>query len=221
MDFAPKALNRAGTRGRISYSALALVALFSLWYLVIARSTASQGLRGDFTSSYMGASLVREGRLKQLYDYRTQSDWWRSHASRERVLVPYVRPPYYALIESPLAALPLPTLFLVNISVLTLLLLGCWFWFAQQLGDEAVVFASLFLPSVLGIVSGQDCVLMLVFAVISYHLHSRGRDRWAGVVLALALYKYHLLLLVGPAVPLLAAAPPDEEHAFDAAAKEL
>jgi hypothetical protein len=190
MEFRSNALNRARTRGRISYSALMLVVLFAVWYLVISRSTAPQGLRGGFTSSYMGASLVSEGHLGQLYDYRTQADWWRSYASREKALVPYVRPPFYAVIESPFVALSLPTLFAVNVSVLSLLLIGCLFWFAQQLGEEAVVFASLFLPSVLGIVSGQDCVLMLVFAVISYHLHSKGQDGWAGVALAMALYKY-------------------------------
>lgn len=200
MRFASKAHHRTSTRGRISYSTLALVVLFSVWYLVMGLSVAPSGLRGDFTSSYMGASLVREGHLDQLYDYQTQANWWHSHASRERVLVPYVRPPFYAVIEAPLAALPLPKLFLVNLSVLSLLLVGCWSWFAQQLGEEAVVFASLFWPSALGIAFGQDCVLMLAFAVISYHLHSKGRDGWAGVVLAMTLYKYHLLLLIGPAM---------------------
>jgi hypothetical protein len=192
--------NTTNARSRVSYSSVVLVVLFASWYLVMGWSVAPSGLRGDFTSSYMGASLVREGHLDRLYDYGTQAQWWRSHTSRDRVLVPYVRPPFYAVIVSPLAALPLPTSFLVNVSVLSLLLIGCWFWFAQQLGEEAVVFASLFWPSVLGIAFGQDCVLMLAFAVISYHLHSKGRDGWAGVVLAMALYKYHLLLLIGPAM---------------------
>src|SRR5689334_7011375 len=102
------------TRKRISYSSLALVALFATWYLVIAWSTAPSGLRGDFTSSYMGASLVREGHLDQLYDYATQVRWWHLHASREKVLVPYVRPPFYAVLESPLTALPIHSLFLAN-----------------------------------------------------------------------------------------------------------
>lgn len=190
----------AGIPRRVSPAALTLVALFAAWYLVIAWSTLSHGLRGDFTSSYMGASLVRDGRLAELYDYQTQAGWWRAHAGRERVLVPYVRPPFYALVASPFAALPLPTLFAIDVAALTALLLGCWYWFARQLGEEALVFASLFLPTVLGIVSGQDCVLMLVLGVVSYHLHRKGRDRWAGVALALALYKYHLLLLLAPAM---------------------
>jgi hypothetical protein len=99
-----------------------------------------------------------------------------------------------------LATLPLRTSFLVNVSVLSLLLMGCWLWFAQTLGEQALVLASLFWTSALGIAFGQDCVLMLVLAVISYHLHSKGRDGWAGVALAMALYKYHVLLLVGPAI---------------------
>jgi hypothetical protein len=187
-------------RTRISYSCIALVVVFGVANLVLGVTIAPSGLRGDFASSYMGASLVREGRLGQLYEYRTQANWWRSHGGSERPLVPYVRPPFYALAQSLLATLPLPTSFVVNASALLLLLIGCWWWFAETLGAEAVLLASLFWPSALGIAFGQDCVLMLALAVISYHLHSKGRDGWAGVALAMALYKYHLLLLIGPAM---------------------
>jgi hypothetical protein len=187
-------------RTRISYSCIALVVAFAASTLFLGVSIAPSGIKGDFASSYMGASLVHEGRLGQLYDYRTQANWWNSYGDRERPLVPYVRPPFYALPQSLLATLPLPTSYLVSASVLLLLLVGCWLWFAETLGAEALLLASLFWPSVLGIAFGQDCVLMLALAVVSYHLHSKGRDGWAGVALAMALYKYHLLLLIGPAM---------------------
>ena len=53
----------------------------------------------------------------------------------------------------------------------------------------------MYLPTALGVAHGQDCVLMLVIAVSSYTLHSSGRRGWAGAVLALSLFKFHLLLL--------------------------
>jgi hypothetical protein len=184
----------------VSGSAGALVAVFVLFNLALGWSTAAGGMRGDFSSSYMGAAMVREGKLKQLYDYQTQAQWWRAHVSEERVLVPYVRPPYYAVLEAPLTALPLPRLFAVNLVTLSVLLIGCWIWFARRLGENALVLASLFLPAALGISMGQDLALMLALAVLSYHLYARDREFAAGAVLGLALFKYHLLLLIGPAM---------------------
>ena len=102
--------------------------------------------------------------------------------------------------QAPLAALPLASAFLANVVVLGLMLIGCWVWFARTLGGQALVLASFFLPAALGIAFGQECVLMLVAAIISYHLHEKGRDGWAGAALALALFKYHLLLLAAPAM---------------------
>lgn len=199
MESTPIAIvDKTATRRRISYSALVLMALFTAWYLAMGVSIAPTGMRHDFTSAYMGGSMIREGHLGQLYDYQTQAAWWRAHGIRDRV--GYVRPPFHAVMMSLLAALPIPQAFVVDVLLLTLLLLGCWLWFARQLGEEALVFASIFWPSALGIAFGQDCVLILALAVVSYHLHSKGRDGWAGVVLSLALYKYHLLLLVGPAM---------------------
>lgn len=185
---------------RIKPISLALAAVFAATNLGLGLSVAAAGLRGDFACTYMGASLVREGHLKQLYDLGTQASWWRAHAISDKPLVPYVRPPFYAAVQSLAAVPPLRLSFLVNVTVLSLMLVGCWVWFARTLGEEALVLASLFWPTALGIAFGQDCVLMLALAVVSYHLHSRARDGWAGAVLALALYKYHVLLLVGPAM---------------------
>lgn len=190
----------ADPKRRIRPVSWVLVTVFAAANLGLGLTVATAGLRGDFACTYMGASLVRDGHFKQLYDFRTQANWWHAHAISDKPLVPYVRPPFYAGVQSLAAELPLGTSFLVNVIVLSLMLIGCWVWFARTLGEEALVLAALFWPSALGIAFGQDCVLMLALAVLSYHLHRRGRDGWAGAVLALALYKYHLLLLVGPAM---------------------
>ena len=146
----------------------------------------------------MGASLVSHGHLSDLYDYGTQLNWWRAHEGSARPLVPYVRPPFYAAMQSAIAKWPPRTAFIIDVSSLSLILIACWFWFARSLGAYALVLAALFWPAALGIAFGQDCVLMLGLLAISYHLHQKGHDGWSGAVLALALYKYHLLLLIGP-----------------------
>ena len=53
-----------------------------------------------------------------------------------------------------------------------------------------------YLPTALGIASGQDCVLMLAIGVGFYQLADQQKDFPAGAVLALGLLKFHLLLLL-------------------------
>jgi hypothetical protein len=80
-------------------------------------------------------------------------------------LVPFVRPPFYALILAPLALLPFGAAFWVWIGLQSVLLIGCWAWAFRRWGPDALVFGALYLPTALGIAPGQDCVVMLVIAI--------------------------------------------------------
>ncbi len=81
--------------------------------------------RSDFTSTYMGATLLRQGHGTQLYDERLQGPL---HArliapGDHEGLLPFVNPPGAALLALPVSVLDLPTAYRVW-SLLQLVLIG-------------------------------------------------------------------------------------------------
>ena len=102
----------------------------------------------------------------------------------------------YLVALAPLSLFSLHTSFWLWIAGHSLLLVAGWLWASRRLGPDALIFGALYLPTALGIASGQDCVLMLAIGVGFYHLADRQKDFPAGAVLALGLLKFHLLLLL-------------------------
>jgi len=149
----------------------------------------------DFLNLYTGASLALDGRFEELHNPAVQLEQERQFYPQRDPVVPFVRPPFYALILAPLALFPYNTAFIVWISVQCLLLIGCWIWGWWRFGPNALVFASFFLPGPLGIGTGQDCLVMLFLFVVAYELTEREHLFAAGCVLALMLIKFHLILL--------------------------
>jgi hypothetical protein len=92
--------------------------------------------RADFTAHYTGALLIREGHGAALYDLDLQGRRQRALLSGRHLydgLLPYLHPPYGALLLSPLAALPLPVAF----GVWTALNALIWAGFLWDLGRWA------------------------------------------------------------------------------------
>jgi len=152
--------------------------------------------RTDFLNLYTGASLALHGHFRQLYDYSLQSAVSRSLMPDVISIFPFVRPPFYALALSPLALLPFKQAFAVWISLQIVLLLACWWWAWRTFGPDALVWTSMFLPTALGIASGQDCVVTLAICCAAWAAYRRKLETVAGVLLALTLFKFHLFLLV-------------------------
>lgn len=153
--------------------------------------------RHDFLSFYAGAGLIANGRL---YDLAEQS-------ARERTLVPgliyiapYIRPPFYAAVLAPMARLPLAVAFALWVLAGIVTLLAIWAWAYRRHGPDSLVFCSLFLPAAYGIAHGQDCVFLLAILLAASLALERGRDRLAGSIAALVLVKFHLALLLVPAM---------------------
>lgn len=149
----------------------------------------------DFLNIYSGASLALEGRFADLHDVDVQLE--REHRIFPTLasLVPFVRPAFYAVALAPLALLPYNVAFVVWIMLQSLLLIACWVWGWWKFGSGALVFGSMFLPTALGIATGQDCVVLLALLIVAFELAERERLVWSGVVLALMLIKFHLILL--------------------------
>ena len=150
----------------------------------------------DFLNIYTGSSLAREGRFAELHDQQVQLSREQELLPETSELIPFVRPAFYAALLAPLSLIPYETAFWCWLLLQFLLLVGCWLWASRKFGPDALIFGALYLPTALGIASGQDCVLMLAIGIGFYHLADRQKDFPAGAVLALGLLKFHLLLLL-------------------------
>ncbi len=152
--------------------------------------------RADFLNLYTGASLAHSGQYSRLYDYSAQSAVSRRLEPDVTLVFPFVRPPFYALALSPLALLPYDHAFRIWIGIQTTLLLACWGWAWKVFGPDALVWTSLFLPTALGIASGQDCVVTFAIGCAVWEAYRRRLDTLTGLLLALTLIKFHLFLLI-------------------------
>jgi hypothetical protein len=108
---------------------------------------------------------------------------------------PFVRPHLYAAFLAPLSLIPFATAYYVWITTHAVLRLGCWIWAAKRFGPDALILGSMFLPAALGIAHAQDGVFILVIMASSYALATRGSLFKSGLILGLALFKFHLILL--------------------------
>ena len=131
-----------------------------------------------------------------MYDINTQLAVEREIAGSVTELVPFVRPHFYALLIAPLSLLPYQAAFWSWICLQAALLGCCWAWARRRFGPDALILCCLFFPTAGGIFVGQDCVFLTVIVIAAYLLHERGWDFWSGVVLGLALFKFHLVLLL-------------------------
>lgn len=185
-------------RRPITAASLLAAAVFLLAYGVLGSSVTKHAQEGDFGCFYMGASLIRDGHFAQLYDYPTQAARWREIISPTLPPVPYVRPPFYAAVQSLVAVVPVAVSYWTCTIGSLLIVIGCWFWFGRRWGGDALSLASTSFAPIAGIAHGQDCALMMLIATVSFALMVQKKHLAAGAVLALALFKFHLLLLIGP-----------------------
>jgi hypothetical protein len=122
----------------------------------------------------------------------------RRFPAQEPVL-PFIRPPFYALALAPLTALgPEAAMWawmVLNIAALAAAALLT----AQATGIESsavALLAALFFPSLYAFFNRQDAPLVAALAAAGYALAARGRDRAAGLALAAAAIKFHLLVMM-------------------------
>lgn len=163
-------------------------------YLALDSLVVTSGRQHDFLNLYSGASMALHGDFANMHVPEKQLAVERQFFPTE-VLIPFVRPPFYALVLAPLALLPMNTAFVVWIILQTSVLLACWRWAFLHWGQDALIFGALYLPTALGIGHGQDCILLLAVVIGVYALADRQSDFTAGMVLSLGLIKFHLFLL--------------------------
>lgn len=183
------------TRRRIPLQSFVAVLAFCILWIALGSRIVPIARRHDFLNLYTGASMALRGDFAHLHSPAAQLERERRFVPDLPVLVPFVRPPFYALLLAPLALLPYGTAFWVWLVFQSLLLFGCWAWAFFRWGPDALIFGGLFLPTALGIASGQDCVVLLVIVIATYSLSEKGHPLGSGLALGLGLIKFHLFLL--------------------------
>jgi hypothetical protein len=166
-----------------------------LW-LALGSNVIGMARERDFLNLYTGGLLARTGHLSDLYDYELQSQ------TQDRLLgplplhMPFVRPPFYAVVMAPVSLLPVKAAFPAWIAVQIAGMVAVWIWAWRRFGSDAQVYCAFFLPTSMGIAHGQDCVVLLLVMLGAWTLIEKGKDGAAGAVLALTLFKFHLFLLL-------------------------
>ena len=172
------------------------VGIVCLFWVVTGLGALQTAYRHDFLNLYTGSSLAREGRFAELYDIDTQLSRERELLGEVPELVPFVRPHFYALLLAPLSLLPYKAAFWFWVVLQAALLVACWVWARRRFGPDALIFSCLYFPAVVGVLVGQDCVFLTAMLIVASVFAERGKDFRSGAVLGLALFKFHLLLLL-------------------------
>jgi hypothetical protein len=158
----------------------------------------------DFASFYTAGTLVRRGRGAELYNHKTQWSVQQEFASEVKIRqgpLPYIRPPFEALLFSVFAAWPyLTALFLWTCLKLALLAAIPFVVVRRRSWQEHIPLWAVGLltlgtfPEFKDLLMGQDAPLLAFLFAIAYWQLATDRDVGAGVALGLALFKFHLVI---------------------------
>jgi hypothetical protein len=171
-----------------------------LWH---ARDQAIAGAP-DLRNFYTAGLMLRRGQGDSLYDDALQRKTQRefvSPGSAADVLLPYIHPPFEAILFLPLTFLTFLHAYLLSFLLNGVLLaVGIYvirWWIPAIAADlpELLFLAPLaFFPVFYAFLQGQDSILLLTLYCLAYAAFRRGRDLQAGIWLGLGLFKFHLIL---------------------------
>lgn len=205
---AARTLPHTPTFWRIVYVYLALLT-FSLIVFAILKFKFEkvQPGRVDFKVFYMASRLVREYPATQLYDLELQKKM-QQDLRFQGSFVPYIHPPFEVLLFYPFGAFSYWSALLLWFAFNCILILGLPLVFSRTLplfkgrGAWLVLAGALtFLPIDVCLFMGQDSIVLLWLIIGTYFMLKNEKFFWAGVLLGLAFFKFHIAYLI--AVPLM------------------
>lgn len=169
-------------------------ALGVVFLVALAYPERRRAIRGDndFVQLYAGAKLVG---TPDLYSRQANLALIRATLGFTMESVVYTRPPFYAALLKPLAALP----YRVAYGVFSLATLSCVIWFAVRFSKDypaLPLFTATSVPALTALCGGQDTPFLLAILGVSILLTRRKRDVSAGLVLSLCALKFHLFLFL-------------------------
>jgi hypothetical protein len=145
--------------------------------------------------------MVRTGHAGELYDYDAQKVFQDQLVSRESVLMPFIRPPFDALLFVPFSFLSYSSAYIAFL-ILSIALLAVSVrilrpWTTNLRASRKwlpiAIFAS-FVPVASALMLGQDSILLLALLSASMLALEKERDFTAGALAGLGLFKFHLLI---------------------------
>lgn len=165
----------------------------------------------DFSVFYTAGKMLREGRAAHLYNAGQQLAVQREFAAvseHRHGPLPYIHPPFEALIFLPLTFLSFTSAFAVWNVLNLAMLVAVFLLLRQALGGlqavplwEGMLALLAFFPIIATFHQGQDAILLLLLVVVGFRALDRDGDFVAGCWLGLTVFKYHLaiplLLLLG------------------------
>lgn len=158
----------------------------------------------DFTVLYSAGRLVRAGLAASLYDVHVEFQTQRQFApevSTRHGALPYIHPPFEALLFVPLTFLPYLSAYLLwdalNLALL-ILTLGLLRRYVPLLRSASlalwVLCAVAFFPIFVCLLQGQDMVLFFFLLAAAYVYLRKGADFLAGCWLGMGCFRPHLVL---------------------------
>ncbi len=188
---------------RLLLAVLSSLLLFHLTLLWMFQESVL-GRHSDFAAFYAAAKLVERGSGSDLYKLGTQEEFLREFLPQAGVHTGplfYYHPPFEVWLFLPLASLPYGEAFLVWLFINLLLLTVYSFFLAPHVRElwhalpavAALAGISLF-PVFVSLLQGQDSILLLFLLGMAFILLKRKRPVWAGCLMALGLFKLHIIV---------------------------
>lgn len=171
-----------------------------IWY---GRGFISNGY-GDFAAFYTAGKLLRTGDGANLY---ARADTWRiqeefaSHVTIRKGPLPYIRPPFEALIFEPFSYFSYPVACVIWMVITILLLIAIPAILLSRSRDDMGVPPLLlgvlclaFAPAAITLLHGQDAVLLLLLLALAFRLMKQKAAFRAGIFVGLGFIKFHLII---------------------------
>jgi len=157
------------------------------------------GGRFDFRSFYAAGYLVRS-EPGHLYDLARQV--WAQHTLvSPTVFLPFYHPPYETLIYAPFTLLSYQHAYFAFLAFNMLLLAAAFIAARQAFSAPIDIWQPqpgsmffIFVPMLVAAMQGQDSILFLFLCCLAWKQIKAGKDLSAGVLLALALFKFQIAI---------------------------
>jgi Glycosyltransferase family 87 len=185
---------------RVVVIAILTTHVFFLW---VVRDRIARG-DPDFTVFYTAGKILREGRGAELYNASTQDAVQRQFTANydiRRGPLPYIHPPFEALVFLPLTFLPYSAAFVVWNLINVGMLCGVWLLLRRSVDilqrfswAELLLLSLAFFPIFATFHQGQDAILLLLVLALAFRALHRNADLVAGCWLGFGVFKYHLIL---------------------------
>jgi hypothetical protein len=160
---------------------------------------------GDFAAFYTAGVIVQRGQTVRLYDRTLQwqiQQEFSSAVDQRKGPLPFIRPPFEALLFAPLARFAYPIAFAIWSAAKLIALIAMPFLISSQarpsLGVLSPAIGGLislaYFPVAFDFLQGQDAILLLLLLLFAFSAYQRGADFQTGALLSLGLFKFHLVL---------------------------